>query len=379
MKFGFDAKRFFNNFTGLGNYSRFVIDALSEHAPKNEYFLYTPKAKDHPEYRAILQRSNLHVVTPPAGYRFFAMRSLWRTWGISKEPSVKALDLFHGLSQELPISLPTKVRKVVTVHDLIFIRYPELYNPMDVRIYKAKVKAACNHADRILATSNQTKQDVVEFLKVDPAKVEVTYQGCHPNFKKEISSSHIQSIKTKYQLPAEYILNVGTIEARKNVSLLVQALALLPKDLRTHIVIIGRSTEYKKEIIETAHRAGVIEWLIFLHGVSFEDLPAIYQGSRLFVYPSIFEGFGIPIVEALESSIPVISTTGSCLSEAGGPGSVYVNPHDPRELADQIQKILSHEEIRKQMIDLGKQHVKMFAPKVIAEKLMSVYQSVLDV
>jgi glycosyltransferase involved in cell wall biosynthesis len=161
--------------------------------------------------------------------------------------------------------------------------------------------------------------------------------------------------------------------------LLVQALALLPKDLRTHIVIIGRSTDYKKVIIEDAHREGVSELLIFLHGVSFEDLPAIYQGARVFVYPSIFEGFGIPIVEALESSVPVISTTGSCLSEAGGPGSVYVNPHDPRGLADQIQKILSHEEIRKQMIDLGKQHVKLFEPKVIAEKLMSVYESVLDV
>lgn len=378
MKFGFDAKRFFNNFTGLGNYSRFVIDALSKHAPENEYFLYTTKAKDHPEYQAILRRSNISVVTPPVAYRFLAITSLWRTWGVSKESTVKTLNLFHGLSQELPLNLPAKVRKIVTVHDLIFVRYPELYSPIDVRIYKAKVKTACNNADKILATSNQTKQDVVEFLKVDPAKVEVAYQGCHPNFKKKNSPAEIQSIKIKYQLPAEYILNVGTIEARKNVSLLIQALALLPKEIRTHIVIIGRPTEYKKEIIDTAHRSGVTEWLIFLHGVSFEDLPAIYQGARLFVYPSIFEGFGIPIVEALESSVPVIATTGSCLSEAGGSGSVYVNPHDPRELADQIRNILTHEDVRNQMINLGKQHIKIFEPKVIAEKLMSVYESVMN-
>ena len=124
----------------------------------------------------------------------------------------------------------------MTVHDLIFIRYPELYNPLDVFIYKAKVKAACQQADKILATSIQTKSDIVDFLNIDPAKIDVVYQGCHPSFKRKFSAAEIEKIKTKYKLPESYILNVGTIEERKNVLLLVKALSRLPKDLQSHVV-----------------------------------------------------------------------------------------------------------------------------------------------
>ena len=373
MKIGFDAKRFFNNFTGLGNYSRFVIGALSEYASENAYFLYSPKTRNHPELNTILERKNITVVTPPQGYRIFGLGSLWRTWGISKESSVKALQVFHGLSQELPVNLPATVKKVVTVHDLIFIRYPKLYKPLDVSIYKAKVGAACHQADKILATSIQTKQDIIEFLKIDPAKIEVVYQGCHPNFKKKFSLEQIQEVKARFALPQHYILNVGTIEARKNVLLLIKALALLPAESRMPIVIIGRPTEYKKKILEEVQRLGLDKWVIFLHDVPFMDLPAIYQGADLFVYPSLFEGFGIPIVEALESSVPVISGTGSCLSEAGGPGSIYVNPHNVEELAEQVNKVLSDEILQKQMINIGKKYIEQFEAEVIAEKLIAVY------
>ena len=144
------------------------------------------------------------------------------------------------------------------------------------------------------------------------------YQGCHPSFKKKFSVAEIEKVKAKYKLPESYILNVGTIEERKNVLLLIKALSQLPKDLKSQVVIIGRATKYKARIVEEAGRLGVGEKITFLHNVSFADLPAIYQGAQIFVYPSVFEGFGIPIVEALESSVPVIAATGSCLSEAGG-------------------------------------------------------------
>jgi glycosyltransferase involved in cell wall biosynthesis len=126
--------------------------------------------------------------------------------------------------------------------------------------------------------------------------------------------------------------------------------------------------------LEEAKRLGVGERIIFLHDVSFADLPALYQGARVFVYPSIFEGFGIPIVEALESSIPVIAATGSCLSEAGGPGSIYVNPLDEEELAEQLNKVLTDGELRAGMIASGKEYVAQFEPKVIAEKLKRAYE-----
>jgi glycosyltransferase involved in cell wall biosynthesis len=373
VKVGFDAKRFFNNFTGLGNYSRFVISALSQHVAQHEYFLYSPKIKSHPEFNSILSRPNVRVITPPSAYRFLLATSVWRTWGISKEKSVRNLNVYHGLSQELPANLPANIKKIVTVHDLIFIRYPQLYKPIDVAIYKTKVMAACDQADKILAISEQTKQDVIDFLKIDPSKIEVVYQGCHPNFKRKFSEEQIRDVKTTYHLPENYVLNVGTIEARKNVLLLVKALSLLPQDLKIPLVIVGRSTVYKDKIIHEARRLGISEQIIFLHGVSFTDLPAIYQGAQVFVYPSLFEGFGIPIVEALESSVPVIASTGSCLSEAGGSYSIYVNPNDEAELAHWLSRVLSDVSLRKQMISKGKKYIEQFESEVIAQKLIDIY------
>ncbi len=376
MNIGFDAKRLFKNFTGLGNYSRFVVNALCEFAPENEYILYTPTINDHPEVRSIIRQKNVKVVGPSSAYTLFHASSIWRTWGISKEPSVKNLDLFHGLTQELPMNLPSRIKTVVTVADLIFIRSPELYNPIDVSIYKAKAKIACKRADKIVAISQQTADDIIEFLKVEPERVEVVYLGVHPNFKKKYSAEEIVNVKAKYNLPAQYILNVGTIEQRKNVLVLVKALALLPKELRKQIVIVGRATAYKKQVVEHAKRLGVEEWISFLHNIKFVDLPAIYQGAHLFVYPSIFEGFGIPLVEALESSIPVISSTGSCFSEAAGPGSIYVNPNDEEELAIRIKEVLENSTLREQMILTGKQHITQFEPKVISDKLNAIYKTV---
>ncbi len=374
MKIGFDAKRFFNNFTGLGNYSRFIIRALSEHAPENDYMLFTPKVKAHAELNSILSSHNIRVVTPPYGYSLLGAGSLWRTWGISRSADAKELDLYHGLSQELPVKLPDNLKKIVTVHDLIFIRYPHLYKAIDAVIYKAKVQAACRQADRIMAISQQTKEDIVHFLNVDAEKIDVVYQGCHPSFKKVFQADQIAAIRTKYDLPRHYILNVGTIEERKNVLLLIKAIALLPVDLRIHVVVVGRSTDYKRKIIEHAARLRVSQWILFLHDVPFVDLPAIYQGAEVFVYPSVFEGFGIPIVEALESSVPVIATKGSSLQEAGGPGTIYLDPENEQEMCDTLKTVLSDQDLRKTMIAEGRIHIKQFEPDVISDQVVKVYK-----
>ncbi len=168
MRVGFEAKRLFSNFTGLGNYARFVVGALSEFVPQDHYILYTPRVRTHPEIDPIVVRPNVEVISPTGGYKWF--KGLWRSWGVSRDTSIDTLSVYHGLSQELPGGLPEKVRKVVTVHDLIYIRYPQFYKPIDVAIYKAKVRAACQTADRIIAISQQTADDLTEFIKVDPKK-----------------------------------------------------------------------------------------------------------------------------------------------------------------------------------------------------------------
>lgn len=375
MKIGFEAKRLFGNFTGLGNYCRFLVGALSRHFPEHTYRLFTPRPSQHPEVTEITHRDNVEVIGPPSLYRALRLSPLWRSWGMSMSPAMKDLDIFHGLSHELPYGMPSRVKKVVTVHDLIFLRFPQFYNPIDVAIYKAKVQAACRKADRIIAISQQTADDLVHFLKVDPARIRVVYQGVHPIFEKKFSADEKERIRRKYQLPQRYILTVGTIESRKNAAILPRALSHLSPEERIPVVIVGRAKAYKDEVVRWAEKHQVLSSLIFIHHASFEDLPAIYQNAEVFVYPSLFEGFGIPLIEAIQSRVPVITSTGSCFSEAAGPYSLYVDPHDEKALAAQLSKVLHDQALRKQMMEQSWNYIQKFRPEVIAREMMDVYSA----
>jgi glycosyltransferase involved in cell wall biosynthesis len=372
MNIGFEAKRIFANYTGLGNYARFVVSALSDHFPSDEYYLYTPKVVHHPEVEPIIRRSNIHVIEPRGGYRAFT--SLWRSWGVSFNETTKNLNVFHGLSQELPVNLPLRVKKVVTVHDIIFLRYPQFYHAVDVSIYKAKVIRACKSADVVIAISEQTKEDLINILNVDPEKINVIYQGCHPNFKRKIEYTEINQVKLKYKLPDRYILNVGTIEERKNLLVLIEALGKIPKGDRLPLVVVGRQTPYYERIVSAIERLDLQSDVSFITDASFQDFPAIYHGALLFVYPSLFEGFGIPLLEAIESEVPVITSVGSCFSEAAGPASYYVDPKNPDALASAITEVVSSVDLRTRMVTESKKFVKQFEPLVISTKMNELYR-----
>lgn len=374
MNIGFEAKRFFTNNTGLGNYSRFVVRALSSHFPENAYYLYTPRDPGHTDTLDILKNKNVEVITPGKFYKVFHTTSIWRTWGISKESTIGRLNVFHGLSQELPLNLPKKLKKILTVHDLIFYRYPQFYNAIDVAIYKKKLKLACENADSIIAISDQTKEDLQEFLKVNASKIDIVYQGSHPNFKRKLGRDEIEAVAQKHKLPANYMLSVGTIEKRKNLLVLVKAMALVPKEERLPLVILGRPTEYFKEVLEAARRLDVLDEIYFPQNVPFNEFPAIYQKAKLFIYPSLFEGFGIPLIEAIESKVPVITSFGSCFSEAAGPSSIFVDPNNEEALAEEIKRVLCDSNLARSMVSASYEYIQRFEPAVIGKKIMEVYK-----
>src|SRR5687768_10481967 len=374
MNIGFEAKRFFTNNTGLGNYSRFVVRALSSYFPENTYYLYTPRDPVHADTSDILEKRNIRVITPGKWYKFFRTTSVWRTWGISKESSIEELSVFHGLSQELPINLPKNIRKIITVHDLIFYRYPEFYKSIDIAIYKKKLRFACDNADKIIAISGQTKSDLQEFLNIDPSKIEIVYQGSHPNFRRKLDSAQIEAVTKKYALPDNYILSVGTIEKRKNLLVVIKALSLIPKASRLPLVILGRPTEYFKEVLAVAKQLGVFDSIFFPQNVPFHEFPAIYQKAKLFIYPSLLDGFGIPLIEAIESKVPVITSFGSCFSEAAGPSSIFVDPRNEQALAEQIEKVLLDGALANSMISASYEYIQRFEPAVIGKKIMDVYK-----
>ncbi|WP_175630691.1 glycosyltransferase family 4 protein [Bacteroides acidifaciens] len=376
MRIGFDGKRAVQNKTGLGNYSRFIIDILSRFHKENQYIIYAPKPKENKVLDCILSRKNIQI-TYPTSYFWKRFRSLWRIWGINKQIKEEQLSLFHGLSNELPLSIKkSKTKSIVTIHDLIFIRYPQFYKWIDRHIYTYKFKKACQNSNRIIAISEMTKHDIIAFFGIDAHKIDVVYQSCHPIFEQPASSTQKKEIRQKYQLPDKYILNVGSIESRKNLLLVVKALHYIPEDIS--LVAIGKRTTYTNEVEEYINKHQLNHRVHILHNIPFQELPVFYQLAKLFVYPSFFEGFGIPIIEAIHSNIPVIAATGSCLEEAGGPDSIYINPNNEKELAININKILTSPDLVNKMTTKGKEYIKRFSDETIAQDIMQVYQKTLS-
>ena len=375
MIIGFDAKRAFSNFTGLGNYGRSTINILSEVYPNSRYILYTPPYLPHPEHR-FANRKNIQIVQPQGVYKHFP--SIWRSVGIVRDAKQDNVQIFHGLSGELPTGLNKhNIRSVVTIHDLIFLRYPQFYKPIDSWIYTKKFKSACINADLIIAISKQTKQDIIDFFGISEDKIRLVYQGCDPQFYETCSYEQKQAVATKYQLPPNYILYVGTIEERKNLNTAVRALALLPD--KYNIVAVGKPTDYMQQVNSEINRLGLSSRVRFIHKVDFRDLPAIYQQAEVFVLPSVFEGFGIPILEALNSKIPVITSNVSSLPEAGGEHSMYINPVDDIELGQTLLRLFADSNLRNSMIANGYQHAMSFREPKIAVALWSVYNELVSI
>lgn len=377
MKIGFDGKRAVQNYTGLGNYSRFIADILSKHYPSNEYILYAPKQQENKSLQEILlQRKNIKIFYPKSFWNR-KLSSLWRVCGISSIIKKDRLDLFHGLSNELPLNIKkSQTKSIVTIHDLIFLRYPQFYKWIDRHIYAYKFKKACENSNQIIAISEMTKRDIVSFFHINPDKIDVIYQGCDESFKQKVSEEAKTQLKEQYQLPDKYILYVGSIESRKNLLIIIKSLKRLKQDIP--LIAIGRATPYTEKVKEYIHQNKMESQVKLLHQIPFAELPCFYQMASLFIYPSYFEGFGIPILEALNSDIPVIAATGSCLEEAGGPHSIYINPDDEEELATQIERIWNNETLAKQMKLEGRKYAQRFEPENIAHDVMKVYQKVLS-
>lgn len=385
MNIGFDAKRAAQNRTGLGNYSRFVIRILSEKFAGNQYHLYTPKPHRMPYLQEIPTLKHLFLHFPPQGI-WSRIRSLWRVWGITKDIQKDGIQIFHGLSNELPLNIGTPEQRkmkaggkgckyIVTIHDLIFIHTPQYYHWIDRQIYNFKFRRACRCADRVIAVSEYTKQEIMHYYHTPESKIDVVYQGCDPVFSQEIEEGKLQEVKARYQLPDKFVLYVGSIEERKNLMLVAKAMAELNRRAAIHVVAVGRRTAYVDQIQDFLKAQGIDHLFHFYHQVPYADLPAFYKWASTFAYPSRIEGFGIPLLEAISSGVPAIGCTGSCLEEAGGPNSIYVNPDDAKGMADAILRTCTDEPLRQYMISEGKKYALNFSDEKLSNDLMKVYEN----
>ncbi|HOK37740.1 MAG: glycosyltransferase family 1 protein [Bacteroidales bacterium] len=368
MRIGFDAKRAFVNSTGLGNYSRDIIRGFNEYYPENEYFLFTTKKET-----SLLENEYLKNIVFPK-YVSKLGKAFWRTLSIPSKINELNLDIYHGLSNELPLNInKSKVKKVVTIHDLIFIKFPQLYPFIDRKIYHRKFFHACKNADIIIATSEQTKLDIIRYFGINEKKIQVVYQSYNTVFDKRFNQEEKLKILKKYNLPKRYILTVGTIEKRKNTLNVVKALYYYNLDIK--YVLIGKRTPYCRKMEEYAREKGISDRIIILKNVKNEDLPLIYQNSEIFIYPSIYEGFGIPILEAFASETPVITADHGSTAEIAGTAAVQTEVHNPKAIGIAIKTLLESYELKEILKKDGLERLKLFDRKAVINKLNNIYKS----
>ncbi len=367
MKIGFDAKRAFVNKAGLGNYSRDVIRSLQDIYPENEYVLFSTSN----ENELVEDKYCNNLIMPPKGSSKIS-QAYWRSVKLGELIEQQNIDIFHGLSNELPHDIKkTKAVKVVTIHDLIFLKFPELYKFFDRKIYDHKFRFACEKSDRIIATSCQTKKDIMEFYGIRDTKIEVLYQTCNPKFAIKVSDEEKERVRRENNLPQHYLLSVGTIEKRKNTHRILEAVH--EHNIDIDIVMVGRKTPYFDEIQAYAEAHNMTSRLHVYERLGNEALPAIYQMADIFIYPSMYEGFGIPILEAFFSGTPVITNSNGSTGEIADNAAFTINAPHKDNLAEAIKYLLANTNERQKLIERGYERSKRFRRELITEDLMNFY------
>lgn len=372
MKIGFDAKRAFNNAAGLGNFSRNSISALAHNYPNDRHFLFHPGSK-----KLLFHTPENSIQIKPGSFWWKILKSSWRTFHISKLIKKYDLDIYHGLSHELPAGIEESgIKSVVTMHDLIFLRYPEFYKGIDRSIYDRKFRYSCRVANQIHAISEQTKRDLMEYFLVPEEKIKVIYQSINPLFFQESTNAQKNTIRRKYQLPEKFILTVGTVEPRKNLLALLEGMVLA----KTYIplVVVGKLTDYQHKVQKFIEADMNRLQVFFLSRIQDDELYVLYQMAEIMVYPSLFEGFGLPVAEANASGCPVITSNTSSLPEAGGDAALYIDPENPEEIGSAIKTLLADQNLRESLIEKGEINAQRFTPESFAQQMKQLYNSVLN-
>ena len=239
-------------------------------------------------------------------------------------------------------------------------------------MYESISRSSCHRATKIIAISNQTKADLIKFFGIEPTKIEVIYQSCNILYYDRVSEEQKSAILLKFSLPEKFILSVGTIERRKNKLAILKA--VVNKKLDLTVVILGKPTDYMNEINQYIHKTKIHNQVRFLVDANLNDLRVIYQMAEVMVYPSFFEGFGLPVLEAQVSGCPVITSNISSLPEAGGDGAIYIDPNDVLEISNSLNQVLSSEQLRNELIKKGIANAELFREQFVGERLMKLFR-----
>ena len=288
-------------------------------------------------------------------------------------------DITHFFNFIIPPRIKGKI--VNTVHDLTFEFYPETMDKKNLKRLKTDIHYSLDRADKIVTISECSRKDIIEVLNVDSSKVEIVYPGVdYAYFNTTPSSERIAQVRSKYNLPEEYILYMGTLEPRKNIPSIVEAFYKLKKGgdekvQSVKLVLAGKKGWMYEEIFKKIQELGLEDDVVFTDYVDEVDKAIIYRLASLFVFPSLYEGFGIPVLEAMASSTPVIASKSSSLPEVAGDAALLVNPQDTLSMAEGMHCILTQKDYRQLLVQRGHVQAQKFNWEDSSQKLYELYKS----
>ena len=359
---------------GIGRYTRELIGAL----------LRLPESQEAGHRYTLFAAAGGQAVpadlppSPTIRFHFLPISDEWaaRLWHRARLPIpvevfTGPVDLFYSPDFVLPPSRPG-TRTLLTVHDLSFLRYPDHFVPKLVRYLERVVPASVARADRVLADSEATRADLIRLLGTPPEKVEVLYSGVDARFRPEPEPGEQERLRTRYGLDRPYVLSVGTLQPRKNFVRLIRAFAHLPDTGRVLVIAGGRGWLYESVLEEAARHPDRVRILGFVEDA---DLPALYRGADLFVFPSFYEGFGLPVLEAMACGVPVVCSGVSSLPEVAGDAALLVDPEDEDGLMGAMERALEDEGLRQEMMARGRARAAQFTWEQAARRLMGVFAS----
>lgn len=378
-RIGFDATAAFTQGGGIGRYTRELLSAVLQTNERFHFSIFSAKP-DRPLPVQPLQFDHDHV-------RFkqlpLSPRWLYRIWYRLRLPIPVQLftggvDLFHSPDFVLP-PVAANIPTLLTVHDLSFVYYPETFTSSLVAYLNRVVPWSVKRATHVLADSVATKQDLMTLYETPEDKISVLYSGVNARFAPVRNADQLQTVRAKYALgEAPFILTVGTLQPRKNIQMLVQSFKPLAGESDIQLIVAGGKGWLYEQLLDGVQRAGLQERVQFIGFVEDADLPALYSAADVFAFPSIYEGFGLPILEAMACGTPVLASNSSSLPEVTGEAGVLIAPDDEAAWTHWLRRVREDEALREKLIARGRERTQDFSWEDSARQLHHIYSQMLS-
>lgn len=364
MRIAFDLRRIKN--PGIGRYMKCLAEAVVARAPEHQYLLILP-----PDAGQEVAIENGTAEKLLSFIPYYSIREQFALPGFLKRHRV---DVFHSPHFNLPLIRPCST--VVTIHDVIYLACKDdLPSRLGRVYYRGMMTASVRLADRVLTDSQFSKGDIIRYLNADPAKIEVVYPGVDPRFRRVRDETAIQSVLSRYRVQGDYLLYTGIYKPRKNHAALLRAFReLLQSGCKATLVIAGPVREGEAEIRRLAEQLGIAKHMVVAGFIPDSDLPALYSGARVYACPSLYEGFGFTVLEAMACGVPVVCSAHTSLPEIAGDAALYADSQNPQEFASALACAFSNGELREQLIEKGYKNCSRFQWETAAQDILATYR-----